>query len=185
MVNGTVQIENQQYTIQPVLADRLTYVLLRNYEKTKDPFASYFGYESVTNCTDPTTINWSEKCSKMGFICSDEIDSFHKMTLRIVLNFMRSSWGYVDDVFGMLVPDGHVKNQSPTSQTCLQHSSPTLIWANILKWSGFPNGKLVRIPHGAVKRRRPSKRCTPLYQQSKFNTSKKWIYWSSNGFRWS
>ena len=92
MVNGTVQIENQQYTIQPVLADRLTYVLQRNYDKARDPFASYFSCESVTNCTDPTTINWSGKCSKMGFICSDEIDFFHKMTLRIVLNLMRLCW---------------------------------------------------------------------------------------------
>ena len=91
MVNGTVQIEDQQYTIQPVFADRLTYVLQRNYDKARDPFVSYFGYESVTNCTDPTTINWSEKCSRMGFICSDEIDSFHKITLRIVLNLILAS----------------------------------------------------------------------------------------------
>ena len=129
MVNGTVQIEDQQYTIQPVLADRLTYVLQRNYEKARDPFVSYFGYDSVTNCTDPTTINWSEKCSKMGFLCSDEIDSFHKMTLRIVLNLMI------------------------TNIDIGKH----------IKWSASSNGKLARIPHGTVKRRRLSSRCTPLY----------------------
>ena len=78
-------IEEQQYTIQPVFEDRLTYQLQRNLKKkAKTPFKPYFAYESVTNCTDPTTIIWSKKCVKMGFICSDEIDSFSKITLRIV-----------------------------------------------------------------------------------------------------
>ena len=128
MVNGTVQIEDQQYTIQPVFADRLTYVLQRNYDKARDPFVSYFGYESVTNCTDPTTINWSEKCSRMGFICSDEIDSFREMTLRIVLNLMRLSY---------------ISNSSPTSVTNIdmgKHIKVECVFP-MVNWSEFRMGQ--------------------------------------------
>ena len=39
IVNGSVMIEEQQYTIQPVFEDRLTYQLQRNLKKkAKTPF---------------------------------------------------------------------------------------------------------------------------------------------------
>ena len=88
IVNGTdVVLEEQHFTIQPIFEDRLIYQLQRNYAK-RAHLSSYFSYESVTNCTDPTTSVRNPLCVKMSFICSDEIDSFTKITLRLVLNFM-------------------------------------------------------------------------------------------------
>ena len=80
--------KERNYPYEPKWDDRLTYQFQENYYKinVKGPFTTYFGYESTRNCTELTAIDL-DVCSKMSYLCADEIDSFQTMTLRLVLRY--------------------------------------------------------------------------------------------------
>ena len=77
--------KERNYPYEPKWDDRLTYQFQENYYKinVKGPFTTYFGYESTRNCTELTAIDL-DVCSKMSYLCADEIDSFQAMTLSLV-----------------------------------------------------------------------------------------------------
>ena len=85
MIDGASVEQPRTRPYEPRFTDRLIYHVGFNYYNInpKNKFLSYFSYESITNCIDESSFN-DTFCSKLAFLCANEIDSFPSMTLRLV-----------------------------------------------------------------------------------------------------